>query len=238
MDTTMKELEHNLNCSKVRSVIDDLMTDEMQPAVVSHISECRECRDHAKTHSRLRELIRDSHRVTAPADFDVRLRERLQNRTSKPRNFWAFIPTPALAAAATFVVTAAITFTVLKHMHGEATPTNNSTDPVATVAALPTASDQKNQSTETSDNSSRAQTSIPAIEHNTTAIAYGGNRQPTRTQRAGVETPTNIPGVTILLRDGQRGEQVMHVPQVIVGARSVVPRGSSSKRPQYEPSVF
>jgi hypothetical protein len=238
MDTKMKELEHKLSCSSVRSVIDDLMTDDMPPAIVSHIFCCRECRDHATTNARLRELVRDSHRVTVPADFDVRLRERLQNRTTQSRNFWTLIPTPALAAAATFVVTAAITFTVLKHMHGEAAPASIPTNTIATTTTSPDKAGEKEPSVETSDNSNRTQASIPATERNTTAIAYGSGRQTVRNPKASVETPTNIPGVTILLRDGQRGEQVMRVPQVIVGARSVVPRGSSGKRPQYEPSVF
>src|SRR5882724_8867412 len=137
MDRTMKELEHNLNCNRVRSVIDDLMTDDMPPSVASHVTECRDCRDHAKTNARLRELVRDSHRVTAPADFDVRLGERLQIRTSKPRSFWAFVPTPALAAAATFVITAAITFTVLKHMHGNSDGTVNPVNaPPSTIAQV------------------------------------------------------------------------------------------------------
>jgi|GEM_PF-1520154 len=236
----MKELEHNISCSKVRAVIDDLMTDDMPPTIISHTAGCRECRDHASTNVRLRELIRDSHRVTAPADFDARLRERLQNRTARRASFWSFIPTPALAAAATFVVTAAITFAVLKHMHGETTPTNSSAGTIATAAALGDNAAQKSPDSTTGDNSTVTQPAAPITERNvpTTAAAFTG-RSSSRSQRANVETPNNIPDVPILVRDGQRGEQQMvHVPGMFVGAKSVVPRSSSGKRPQYEPSVF
>ena len=231
----MKELEHNLNCGKVRAVIDDMMTDDMPLSIDSHISTCRECRDHQTTNARLRELIRDSHRVTAPADFDARLRERLQNRTAKSRSFWSFIPTPALAAAATFVVTAAITFTLLKHMHSETTPTNNPAGPIASVSDVANKVDQKSPEPATSDNSSTLQTNAAVIQHTvpTTAAAYNG-RSNSRNSRASVETPTN----PILFSDRQSGEHLIPVPRFIVGSKSVVPRGSSGKRPQYEPSVF
>jgi hypothetical protein len=233
MGTKMKELEHNISCSKVRAVIDDLMTDDLPPTIISHTAGCRECRDHASTNTRLRELIQDSHRVTAPADFDLRLRERLQNRTARRQSFWSFIPTPALAAAATFVVTAAITFAVLKHMHGETTPTNSPTGTIAT--AVNDNATQKSSDSTTGDNSTVTQPAASVSERNvpTTAAAFNTGRSSSKGSRASVETPTN----TLLVSDGQRREQEVRVPQVVVGARSVVPRGSG-KRPLYEPSVF
>jgi hypothetical protein len=145
------------------------------------------------------------------------------------------IPTPALAAAATFVVTAAITFVVLKHMHGAQDQPIN---PVSTPAAI-AAQDNNRNPVETPTNEPPHASGRPTQPTVSTTVASYGGRSTAKNFRPNVETPTaDVPGVTILLRDGQRGEQVMRVPQVIVGARSVVPRGSSAKRPQYEPSVF
>src|SRR5262249_23130378 len=223
------------DCLRVQGIVDEMSADDMPLFVAKHISGCSDCRQYADKLNGLRKLLRSSHRVTVPDDFDVRLRLRLQNRSEQRRSFWAFVPTPALAAAAIFLVTASITYTLVRN---PATNTTQKNDLAITSGA---ASQQTQPAKSTNDPAPVTATAVnPAIVQidapppkryvpTTRTVATG--------QRSTVASD-ELPGETLLLRDQKGGEQFMHVPHYITGSKSVVPKSSANRRMQYEPSVF
>ena len=95
-------------CSTIRRQLDDMRLDEPQGLDVSrHLNECRECREFHEKQSKLRLIVASLGTVSAPPDFDFRLRSRLardnSNGSYQPtRSFWQ--RTTAVAAAAIIII--------------------------------------------------------------------------------------------------------------------------------------
>lgn len=94
-------------CRLVRGQIDELELDERpSERTTAHLSLCAACRDFRAERTELRQLVGSLEPVVAPADFEMRLRARIAREGSPSREplFARLIRTPALAAAALFVV--------------------------------------------------------------------------------------------------------------------------------------
>ena len=71
------------NCGVVRQELDELMLDEgCSSSAAEHLRECGECREFQQQQNRLRQIVGSLGTVSAPADFDFRLRARLANASS------------------------------------------------------------------------------------------------------------------------------------------------------------
>jgi hypothetical protein len=71
------------NCGVVRQELDELMLDEAcSSSAAEHLRECGECREFHQQQTRLRQIVGSLGTVSAPADFDFRLRARLANDSS------------------------------------------------------------------------------------------------------------------------------------------------------------
>jgi len=99
-------------CRLVRREIDESelnlrLSDQLQ----AHIASCPSCREFRDERMRLRQLVGSLEPVTAPADFDVRLRARIAAERQRPARASLFphflVSTPAMAAAAVIVMLAA-----------------------------------------------------------------------------------------------------------------------------------
>jgi hypothetical protein len=224
------------DCLRVQGIVDEMSADDMPLFVAKHISGCPDCRQYADKLNGLRKLLRSSHRVTVPDDFDVRLRLRLQNRSAQRRSFWAFVPTPALAAAAIFVVMFSITYTLVRN------PVTNT--PKKSDAAISSGTiSQQSQPAKSSNESAPVIATVvnPAIVQEIDAPPSKRYVPTTRTVAAGQRSMVasdELPGETILLRDQKGVEQLMHVKKLTIGATPVMPRSSANRRIQYEPSIF
>src|ERR1044071_4403914 len=72
------------NCKEIRRELDELMLDDDYGVRVStHLRECSECRDFETKQIKLRRIVGSLGTVSAPADFDFKLRARLANENSK-----------------------------------------------------------------------------------------------------------------------------------------------------------
>ena len=71
------------NCGVVRKELDELMLGEAcsSPAA-AHLRECAGCREFHQQQTKLRQIVGSLGTVSAPADFDFRLRARLANDSS------------------------------------------------------------------------------------------------------------------------------------------------------------
>jgi hypothetical protein len=96
-------------CRATRREIDEAQADRrMAEPALEHLSSCASCREFHNQHLQLSQLLGSLQPVTAPADFDVRLRARLMRQSSDRRNWFKFpgfaFGTPAVAVAAAVVV--------------------------------------------------------------------------------------------------------------------------------------
>jgi len=81
-----------MNCQKCKIEIEDrdLRRDALSDAVEAHVSACAACLRFAEERLALRRLVGGLERVSAPPDFDLRMRARLaaESRAAEPRAAW------------------------------------------------------------------------------------------------------------------------------------------------------
>src|SRR5436189_5931873 len=91
-------------CKAIRQEIDH--SDELTSQVLLHLRGCAECRSFQSQEEKLRALMAGLGTVSAPADFDFKLKARLAREKSSGSNGGAFASflTPSRALAAVAVV--------------------------------------------------------------------------------------------------------------------------------------
>src|SRR5215510_12652871 len=90
------------NCEVIRQELDELMLGETcSAAVLEHLRECGACREFNEKQTRLRQIVGSLGTVSAPPDFDFRLRARLANDANGTAafHFW-----PAVKRGLAFAV--------------------------------------------------------------------------------------------------------------------------------------
>jgi hypothetical protein len=104
----------NKECRNTRREIDELELGHRPSArATAHMVACRACQEFQAERISLRELVGSLEPVVAPPDFDMRLRARIAAEKYDKRSqpfFARLISTPALAAAALFVIVAGSVF--------------------------------------------------------------------------------------------------------------------------------
>lgn len=98
-------------CRATRREIDESeLNQRLSDQASLHVAGCASCRDFRAERTSLRELVGSLEPVSAPGDFDLRLRARLANeqqgRARQPFIFRLVISSPAIAAAALVVMLA------------------------------------------------------------------------------------------------------------------------------------
>ena len=93
------------NCDLIRRELDELMLDETCSAsAAEHLNECAACREFHETRMKLRQMVGGLGTVSAPADFDFRLRARLANGQSNGTfHYWPVVQR-GLAVATVLIV--------------------------------------------------------------------------------------------------------------------------------------
>ncbi|HSP63568.1 MAG TPA: hypothetical protein VLQ90_11345 [Pyrinomonadaceae bacterium] len=96
-----------MECRATRREIDE-GSEQLSAQTLRHVASCAACLAFQNERSRLHELLTSLEPVTAPADFDFRLRARIAAQTEKlgPRSFFNgfALSTPAMAVAALVIV--------------------------------------------------------------------------------------------------------------------------------------
>src|SRR5262245_3026970 len=71
------------NCEVIRRELDELMLGEAcSPTASEHLRECAACHEFHNQQTRLRQIVGSLGTVSAPPDFDFRLRARLANESN------------------------------------------------------------------------------------------------------------------------------------------------------------
>jgi hypothetical protein len=110
----------SMNCHNIRTKIEEAELDQYPgDEATAHLRACEPCRDFQRERAALRRLVGSLEAVSAPADFDYRLRARLAAAKSagRPGIFrFLFAPgAPAIALAASFAVLVAAAV-IFKHV--------------------------------------------------------------------------------------------------------------------------
>jgi len=101
-------------CTTVQRQLDEMMLgEECALGVSRHLTECSACREFHQKQTRLREIVGSLGTVSAPADFDFRLRSRLANGNANStfhlnRSVWSFGQRSAVAATALLLIVGAV----------------------------------------------------------------------------------------------------------------------------------
>src|ERR1700754_529240 len=87
-----------------REVEERMLNEDFSAATAGHLQTCPDCRDFQRQQMKLRQIVGSLGTVSAPADFDFRLRARLAADSEAPGfHFWSFT-VKGLATAAVLVV--------------------------------------------------------------------------------------------------------------------------------------
>jgi hypothetical protein len=94
------------NCEVIRRELDELMLDETcSAAALDHLKDCVSCREFQQTQTKLRRMVGSLGTVSAPADFDFRLRARLANDPGAGVfHYWPSFAWRGLAVAAMLIL--------------------------------------------------------------------------------------------------------------------------------------
>ena len=119
----------NRDCRKTRRELDELALGYRPSMHASaHLAVCSACREFQAERNSLRELVGSLEPVVAPPDFDMRLRARIASEKYEERRqpfFARLVSTPALAAAALFVIVAGSVFWISRRTATPVVPPAN-----------------------------------------------------------------------------------------------------------------
>ena len=244
---------NGVDCKAVCREIDELDRDG-RPGVtiLAHVKACAQCQTFYNDRIRLRELVAELPAVSAPADFDFRLRAKLATAKSSPATsplmFGFSIPSVALATIALLVV-AGLSFRVLTGSGSESgvavTETSRANLPTTTQTPESVSSVTPDIKLTDSTSETTAPTSKPnsGLKSNGAGVKAenrrrGSGRYPAQqfvrreNPLAGTETASMFPleasePLRVSVDYAAGGSRTISVPTLSFGSQEVVSRGGS-----------
>ena len=208
-------------CNQVKRVIDEAdRPDAIAFAASQHMASCAACSAFADERARLKELITAAGRVSAPADFDIKLKARLLQVKDR-RSRWWVVPAGylKLGAATAALVVAVVAAQTTNFFSGEQSQAPGG-DVARTQPASPPSADampaQPHRGTEVMSPT----VDLPAAPMHVRVAAVRNNRRQARTA-APVRGFIAEDGTMVLMR-GPAGELEVPVPTVSVGAQPLL----------------
>jgi hypothetical protein len=238
-------------CEVIRQELDELMLDEtISTRAVEHLRECAACREFNEKQTRLRQMVGSLGTVSAPPDFDFRLRARLANANAAAFHFWP-VARRGLAFAAVLLVfvTGAILVRNVFNRPAEpvqvATTDQHNTAPAPAPQVAPTI-DQRHESgpapqsnTSYNTRSQAVRTERPArIKRPLVAEDFSSERALLYKDREPAVTFEVLPQDSSLqsykfsFDDGRGNARTISVPTISFGSQRMLPTASqyASKR--------
>src|SRR5216683_3596836 len=134
-----------MECRATRQEIDE-GGGQLSAQALRHVASCAQCLAFQNERARLRELLTSLEPVTAPADFDFRLRARIAAQTESvgPRSFFSgfALSTPAIAVAALVIVALGGSIVWIKQRSAKQVPTVAVNSPSQVKAGNSTTADK------------------------------------------------------------------------------------------------
>ena len=225
----------SLECRVTRQQIDELEIGERpSERATAHLSLCAGCRDFRAERNELRQLVGSLEPVVAPADFEMRLRARIAREQTPSRQepfFARLIRTPALAAAALFVMVGGTLVWVAQRDIEPATPvvTVQQPSPAAPASHSPATTSGGSDTTDTSPSTDEG---VQTVSSGTPRKNRVGSR--VRSQDSSVlaadsfrqsdQAYVNAPSkpVVFALEDARGTKRQISLPPVSFGSQSLV----------------
>jgi hypothetical protein len=226
-------------CEVIRREIEELMLNEEFSAVATeHVRTCGDCREFQREQTKLRELVGGLGTVTAPADFDFRLRARLAaDSQGSSFHYWSFA-VKGLATAAVLLVfgigiaviwqrertqtpVAVLPRTEPIRIEGPNKGTAPAPEPSPTVAvnALP----HRNVERQPAPKSKR---SLVAVDFSSERANVITNASPALNTAAVFPIEASLQSVRVSLDDGRGNARTISFPTVSFGSQRVLATGN------------
>jgi hypothetical protein len=239
------------NCEVIRQELDELMLGETSSArVVEHLRECAACREFNEKQSRLRQIVGSLGTVSAPPDFDFRLRARLASEAGNAAfHFWPLVR-KGLAFAVVLLLFVIGTFLVRSVFNRPAenpqmatTDQHNATpapQPVQTVEPrqepnpappLLASSPERRPQTIRNERSSRTKRSLVAEDFSSQRAPVINGREPAGEFEV-LPLDSALQSFKVSLDDGRGNARTISVPSISFGSQRMLQTGNQyvSKR--------
>jgi hypothetical protein len=224
----------SLECRFTRQQIDELELGERPSERASaHLSLCAGCREFRAERNELRQLVGSLESVVAPADFEMRLRARIAREQSpSPEPFFArLIRTPALAAAALFVMVGGTLVWVAQRDIEPSTPvaTVQQPSPVARASDSTITTSAPTDGAEANTSNDEGAQTVSSGTTRKNRVGSRGRSQdysvlPADSVRQGDQAYVNAPSkpVVFALEDERGTKRKISLPPVSFGSQSLV----------------
>jgi hypothetical protein len=205
---------HPRACRLARREIDESELNlRLSEQIQAHVASCSSCRDFRAERMRLRQLVGSLEPVTAPADFDVRLRARIAAERERPARaslFPHFLVSPPAMAAAAVIVMLAASIVWFSQRNGNQSPTaqrDSASERARNDEALAPASKEKNP--KPASDASPAKTSEPPAQ---VATLNGGSRDMNRKPNPSVVAKGRTPSREFAVEPAEVIKQITDSP--------------------------
>lgn len=225
----------SLECRVTREQIDELELGERpSERATAHLSLCAGCRDFRAERNELRQLVGSLESVVAPADFEMRLRARIAREQSPSQEpfFARLIRTPALAAAALFVMVGGTLVWVAQKDIEPSTPVATVQQPSPVAKAASESAITTSAPTDAAEASTSTDEGAQTVSSSTTRKSRVGSRGhsqdysvlPGDSVRQGDQAYVNAPSkpVVFALEDERGTKRKISLPPVSFGSQSLV----------------
>ena len=234
-------------CEVIRRELDELMLDETcSTTALDHLRECGACREFHEKQTKLRQIVGSLGTVSAPADFDFRLRARLANESSAVSSFH-FIAWPVLrrglTTAAVLLVFATGAFLVRSVLNRPPAVDQTAKQvPVPAVHDAPKATEtvtpNTSQSPKLQDVAVVPKKQTHKVQHSE-VVAFGnkplatrdssgtgatviGNTEPIGTSGAFPIDASSLQSFKVLVDDGRGNAKTISVPTISFGSQRLM----------------
>jgi hypothetical protein len=239
-------------CSTIRRQVDEMTFEDPQNPVISrHLSECHSCRDFYEKQTKLRQIVGSLGTVSAPPDFDFRLRAKLASGKSngsyqRTRTLWALGQRAGAVAVAVGMVVG--TVILVRQLQNRITPTEavveDNKPPSRTVPAGAPSVDPKVVQTKGTDLTARVGTdkekervskrnmsttvrAIRTLDSEDQALSRATVIRAPQTSDQVFPVDASQQSLKVSLFDGRGNPRTISLPTVTFGSQRVVPTATS-----------
>jgi len=237
-------------CSTIRRQLDELMLGESQgPGISQHLSECSECRDFHEKQTKLRQLVGRLGTISAPPDFDFRLRSKLASGKANGSDHLRLLVQRAAAVAAAVVMIVGGVF-LARELQNRKIPIQTAEDnrppsrtvpAAAVVASVNAGAEQNSKAIEATarvdGNSGKERVSKRNISTPQRNIRTLESEAPASSRAPVIRLPQTLDQVfpidasqqslKVSLFDGRGNPRTISLPTVTFGSQRVVPTSTS-----------
>lgn len=234
-------------CEFICRQLDELELDEAYgPDVTAHLDECADCRDFHRRQTKLRRMVGSLGTVSAPPDFDFRLRARLANEGSATIHltsaYWPFARRAFAMVAAVIVLATGVVVVrnVMNNPPGNpivATddgarslpPAGETTDRHVTDTPPPVADSKPSRNkSERSARGGRTKRPLAAVDFSSQRAEVIGAFDLVETADATAIFPidASLQPLRVSLDDGRGNARTISVPTIRFGSQRILPNGN------------